>query len=153
MNVHFLITADAVALCDASSKDAILAALAARFAAAYGLDEAEVEEHLREREQLGSTGFGRGVAIPHARLGGLNRPVGVLLKLDHPVDFSSADGMPVELVFGLVSPESAGATHLHALAAISRLTRDETMHEALTGADNTEVLYGLITNAADRDAA
>lgn len=153
MNVHVLITADAVALSDAGDKDAILAALSECFAKAYGLDADEVEEHLQERERLGSTGFGRGVAIPHARLGGLNRPVGVLLKLQHPVDFAAADRMPVELVFGLVSPEHSGATHLHALAAISRLTRDEAMHDALIGAETAEVVYGLITNAADRDAA
>lgn len=153
MDAHFLITPEAVALSTADSKDAILAELAARFASAYGLDQAEVYERLQERERLGSTGFGRGVAIPHARLSDHNRPVGALLKLAHPVDFASADGMPVDLVFGLVSPENAGATHLHALAAISRLTRDEAMHDALSNADTPEVLLGLITNAADRDAA
>ncbi|ANU06762.1 PTS sugar transporter subunit IIA [Paraurantiacibacter namhicola] len=153
MNVHFLITADAVALSNAGSKDEILELLAARFATAYELDLQDVLDHLREREALGSTGFGRGVAIPHARIGGLQRPVGVLLKLDSPVDFAAADGMPVDLVFGLVSPENAGATHLHALAAISRLTRDDAMRDALTAADTPEVLYGLITNAGDRDAA
>src|SRR5919107_1466526 len=76
-----------------------------------------------------------------------------LLKLRQPVDFASADGMPVDLVFGLLSPENSGATHLHALAAISRLVRDERVHEALSDAPNKEALYGLLTNATDRDAA
>jgi PTS system nitrogen regulatory IIA component len=113
-----------------------------------------VLEHLEERERLGSTGFGRGVAIPHARMPNIGgRPVAALLKLRHPADFAAADGMPVDIVFGLLSPENSGATHLHALAAISRLMRDERVHEALSDAPNQEALYGLLTNATDRDAA
>src|SRR3546814_9254374 len=84
-----------------------------------------VLDRLEERERLGSTGFGRGVAIPHARCPAINRPVVVLLRLEDPVDFAAADGMPVDLVFGLLSPANAGATHLHALAALSRLVRSE----------------------------
>ena len=153
MNAHFLLEPNAVAIVKAKSKDAILAELAERFAESYALDSAEVLERLNERESLGSTGFGRGVAIPHARVEGPRRPVAVLLKLAEPVDFAAADGMPVDLVFGLVSPENSGATHLHALAAISRLVRDERIHEALSEAPNAEALYGLMSNAADRDAA
>jgi PTS system nitrogen regulatory IIA component len=93
------------------------------------------------------------VAIPHARIAGLSRPVAALLKLRQPADFASADGLPVDLVFGLLSPEHSGATHLHALAAISRLVRDERVHEALSEAPDVEALYGLLTNAADRHAA
>jgi PTS system nitrogen regulatory IIA component len=93
------------------------------------------------------------VAIPHARIEGLKRPVAALLKLEHAVDFAAADDLPVDLVFGLLSPADAGATHLHALAAISRLVRDETMHEALVEATDAEALYALLTNATDRDAA
>jgi len=81
------------------------------------------------------------------------RPVAVLLKLRHPADFAAADGLPVDLVFGLLSPENSGATHLHALAAISRLMRDERVHEALSEAPDEEALYGLLSNAADRHAA
>ena len=87
---------------------------------AWLLDAAAVLEYLEEREKLGSTGFGRGVAIPHARLPGIARPVAAVLRLEHPVDYSAADGLPVELVFGLLSPENSGATHLHALAAVFR---------------------------------
>jgi PTS system nitrogen regulatory IIA component len=153
MTAHFHLDPAAVAIVTAKSKDAILEALARQFAAAYDLDAAAVLERLNEREHLGSTGFGRGVAIPHARVEGLKRPVAALLKLADPVDFNAADGLPVDLVFGLVSPEQCGATHLHALAAISRLVRDERIHEALSEAPDAEALYGLVSNAADRDAA
>ena len=75
------------------------------------------------------------------------------LRLKTPVDFAAADGAPVDLVFGLLSPEQAGATHLHALAAISRMMRDERMHGALAEAHENEALYGLLCNVIDRDAA
>jgi len=153
MNVHFHLEPTAVAICDARTRDDILQALSARFAESYGLEENLVLERLQERESLGSTGFGRGVAIPHARADGPRRPVAVFLKLAEPVDFSAADGMPVDLVFGLVSPENSGVGHLHALAAISRLVRDERIHDALNDASDPEQLYGLISNATDRDAA
>ena len=149
----FTIKPESVAIVRVQDKQQIFACLARTFAAAWSLDADLVLESLEERERLGSTGFGRGVAIPHARMAGLQRPVAALLKLDHPVEFAAADGMPVDLVFGLLSPENCGATHLHALAAISRLVRDETMHDALTGAPDAEALFGLLTNATDRDAA
>ena len=153
MSPLFSIKPEAVAIIDAADKHAILHKLSETFAASYGLDAGEVLEHLEERERLGSTGFGRGVAIPHARISGVSRPVSVLLKLRQPADFAAADGLPVDIVFGLLSPENSGATHLHALAAISRLMRDERVHEALSDAPNKEALYGLLTNATDRDAA
>src|SRR3546814_10989545 len=100
------------------------------FGEAYGLDPVMVLDRLEERERLGSTGFGRGVAIPHARCPAIHRPVVVLLRLEDPVDFAAADGMPGDLVFGLLSPENAGATHLHALAALSRLGSDHTLPQS-----------------------
>ena len=144
---------EAVTTLHAEDRMGILEHLASRFADAYGLDAGMVFERLDERERLGSTGFGRGVAIPHARVPGVTRPIAALLRLDSPVEFRSADGMPVDLVIGLLSPENAGATHLHALAALSRLVRDEEMHEALIQAPDAEALYALVTNAADRSAA
>ncbi|KLE34315.1 PTS sugar transporter subunit IIA [Aurantiacibacter luteus] len=153
MTTHFALSPDAVALESAASKEEILETLARRFAAAWDLDADLVLEGLDEREKLGSTGFGRGVAIPHARIPGINRPLAALIRLEKPVDFQAADGLPVDLVFGLVSPENCGATHLHALAAISRMVRDERMHEALSDAPDAEALYALITNVTDRDAA
>jgi len=153
MSPLFTMKPEAVAIIDAADKQEILGQLSRIFADSWGLDAGHVLEQLEERERLGSTGFGRGVAIPHARFPGLSRPVAALLKLRHPADFAAADGLPVDLVFGLLSPENSGATHLHALAAISRLMRDERVHEALSDAPDAEALYGLLTNVTDRDAA
>ncbi|AOR77681.1 MULTISPECIES: PTS sugar transporter subunit IIA [Novosphingobium] len=153
MSGLFSLAPEAVITLDADSKDIILDRLAARFASVYGLDHQAVLARITEREQLGSTGFGRRIAIPHARMAGLTRPVAVFMRLASPVEFEAADGVPIDLVFGLLSPEGAGATHLHALAAISRMMRDERMHEALLAAPGTEALYSLLSNVIDRDAA
>jgi PTS system nitrogen regulatory IIA component len=153
MNPLFSVSPQSVAIIEAADKAAILRALANVFARAYGLDAALVLERLEEREKLGSTGFGRGVAIPHARFPGVPRPVCAVMRLRRPVEFAAADGMPVELVFGLLSPENSGATHLHALAAVSRLVRDERVRDALADAPHEEALYALLIGAADRDAA
>lgn len=153
MNPSFKLVPEAVWVASCADKSAILSAMAARFAEAYALDEPRVRAALIAREELGSTGFGRRVALPHARVEGLSRPVAALLKLSAPVDFGAADRMPVELVIGLLSPANAGATHLYALAALSRMVRDEHMLRALREAPDTETLYALLTNASDRDAA
>ena len=153
MTALFTLLPEAVATVRADSKAAILQQLAARFGDCYGLDSALVLERIEDRETLGSTGFGRGVAIPHARIADLGRPVAAFLRLETPVAFDAADGMPVDLVFGLLSPEQAGAAHLHALAAISRMMRDDRMHAALSQAPGAEALYGLLCNVIDRDAA
>lgn len=153
MTALFTLLPEAVATVDADTKPAIIDCLTERFASVYGLDRAAVLSRIQEREQLGSTGFGRGVAIPHARIAGLSRPVAAFLRLESPAQFDAADGMPVDLVFGLLSPEHVGAAHLHALAAISRMMRDEAMHSALVQAPNAEALYGLLCNVLDRDAA
>ncbi len=153
MTGQFTFSPDAAAIIDADSKQAVLEALADCFASAYGLVRDEVLERLEERERLGSTGFGRAVAIPHARIAGLGAPVVALLRINNPVAFDAADGLPVDLVIGLLSPENAGVTHLHALAAISRLVRDDRMREALATAPHGEALSGLFTNVTDRDAA
>lgn len=149
----FTLLPEAVETVRLDTKPLILQRLADRFAAVYGLDRALVLDRIEERERLGSTGFGRGVAIPHARVGALPRPVAVFFRLEEPVDFDAADGIPVDLVFGLLSPESAGTAHLHALAAISRMMRDERMHDALAGTPDPDALYGLLCNVDDRDAA
>ena len=153
MDINLVVLPEAVTFARLDAKSKVLAALAASFAGAYGLDEAAVLEGLEQREMLGSTGFGRGVAIPHCRLAGIKRPTLALIKLEAPVDFGSPDALPVSLVFGLVSPENAGATHLHALAAISRLTRDDTMKQLLMEAETPEGLYALLTNQFLQDAA
>lgn len=153
MTALFTLLPEAVGTIRADTKQAILEQLAQRFASVYSLEPHHVLERIEERERLGSTGFGRGVAIPHARIDGLSRPVAVFFRLQSPVAFDAADGMPVDLVFGLLSPEQAGAAHLHALAAISRLMRDERMHRSLSEAPGAEALYGLLCNVIDRDAA
>jgi len=158
MDVNIVIRPEAVALfCPdnsrASAKHQVLNQLAEVFGAVYGLECSEILEGLEQREALGSTGFGKGVAIPHCRSTQVTRPTLVLLKLDTPCDFEAADAVSVTLVFGLVSPENAGATHLHALAAISRLMRDESMLKALLEAGDAEALYALLTNQFLRDAA
>lgn len=153
MDSIFLMKPESVCIAQADTKGDILEKLSEVFASAWSLDAALVLEYLQERESLGSTGFGRGVAIPHARLPDLQRPIAALIKLERPVDFASADGLPVDLVFGLLSPAQSGATHLHALAAVSRLARDEGVHDALCDAPDAEALYGVLTNVSDRDAA
>lgn len=153
MTALFTLDQQAVRIVRADSKQQILADLARCFADVYALDGEVVADGIDEREKLGSTGFGRGVAIPHARIDGLERPVAAFFKLENPVEFASADGMPVDCVFGLLSPSQAGATHLQALAAISRMMRDERMHERLVSAPDAEALYGLLVNVLDRDAA
>ncbi len=153
MNINLVVVPEAVTFARLDAKPKVFAALAASFAKAYGLDEAAVLEGLETREMLGSTGFGRGIAIPHCRLAGVKRPTLVLLRLESPVDFGSPDAVPVSLVFGLVSPENAGAVHLHALAAISRLIRSEAMVQLLMEAETPEGLYALLTNQFLQDAA
>lgn len=135
------------------TKAEVLALLAARFAQVYDLDEALVHEAIEERERLGSTGFGRGVAIPHARIPGLRRPVCAVLRLSAPVSFEAADGLPVEIAFGLLSPDQSGATHLHALAAISRMMRDDRLRNRLIEATDDDAAFALLTSEAGRDAA
>ncbi len=153
MMALFTLLPEAVGTIHADGKAAIIEQLASRFASVYGLDRDMVLQRIRARELLGSTGFGRGVAIPHARMPHLGEPVAVFLRLKSPVIFDAADDMPVDLIFGLLSPEQAGAAHLHALAAISRMMRDDRMHGALTQALSDEALYGLLSNVIDRDAA
>jgi nitrogen PTS system EIIA component len=153
MSALFSIDQQAVRVIHAESKAQILSILADCFGAVHALDATLVLERILEREALGSTGFGRGVAIPHARIAGLARPVVVFLRLEEPVDFDAADGMPVDCVFGLLSPDQAGVVHLQALAAISRLMRDERMHARLIAAPDADAIYALLVNVIDRDAA
>ncbi|MBO6609406.1 PTS sugar transporter subunit IIA [Altererythrobacter sp.] len=153
MNANFQLLPAAVATDCLASKELVLQRVGALFADCYNADASDVLDGLEEREKLGSTGFGNGVAIPHARSPLVNRPVAVLLRLESPVDFAAADGMPVDLIFGLLSPDDAGAGHLHALAAISRLARDDNMRDALIEAPDTEAMYALLSSRLERDAA
>ena len=118
-----------------------------------GVGPAAVLAGLNEREQLGSTGFGQGVAIPHAKIEGLGEIYGLFARLAEPLDYKAIDGRPVDLVFLLLSPPNAGAEHLKALAAISRVTRDAANLERLRGARSRDALVALLMGADERDAA
>ncbi len=118
-----------------------------------GVDAATVLAGLNEREQLGSTGFGQGVAIPHAKIEGLSRIYGFFARLSEPVDYKAIDARPVDLIFLLLSPPDAGAEHLKALAAISRVTRDAATLERLRGARSRDALAALLMGADELDAA
>lgn len=118
-----------------------------------GLDAGEVSEALLERERLGSTGFGRGIALPHAKMADLTGVRGLFLQLSRPIDFNAVDGLPVDLLFVLLSPLDAGADHLKALAGVSRMLRNEAIAERLRGAKSDEALYALLADTETRDAA
>ena len=120
---------------------------------ALGLDGKLAAERLAAREKLGSTGFGGGVAIPHARLPDLSGVTGVFVRLAQPIEFDAVDDLPVDLVFMLLSPVDAGAEHLKALARVSRRLRDRTFLAKLRGAGSRDALYALFTADAARDAA
>jgi len=117
------------------------------------LDSAAILASLAEREQLGSTGFGHGVAIPHGKIEGLPRIYGLFARLGEAVDYKAIDGRPVDLVFLLLSPPNAGAEHLKALAAVSRVTRDAALLERLRGARSRDALAVVLLGADERDAA
>jgi len=137
----------------ASSKKALFKELGAAAARAWGLDAREVAERLAEREKLGSTGFGGGIAIPHGKLDSIKRVCGVFARLDKPVDFAAVDDLPVDLVFMLLSPAGAGAEHLKALACVSRRLRDKAFAAKLRGAGSPDALYALLAGVEARDAA
>jgi len=116
------------------------------------LDSAANLASLSERGQLGSTGFGNGVAIPHGKIEGLPRIYGLFARLGEAVDYKAIDGRPVDLVFLLLSPPEAGAEHLKALAAISRVTRDAATLERLRGARSRDALAAVLMGADEREA-
>ncbi len=129
----------------APSKKQALQELSRRAAEITGLHERTIFGVLLERERLGTTGVGSGIAIPHGKLPELEQLLGVFARLEKPVDFDAVDEQPVDLIFVLLAPQSAGADHLKALARISRLLRDRTVCENLRAATDDESLFGLLT--------
>ena len=127
----------------ASSKRQALHVVAAAAAETLGISEDRMLEALREREALGSTGLGSGVAVPHARLKGVARVTAVFVRLDTPVAYGSVDDRPVDLMFALFAPPSDGAEHLRALAAVSRALRSAEMREHLRQAHTTDAIRAL----------
>ncbi|MFQ5533491.1 MAG: PTS IIA-like nitrogen regulatory protein PtsN [Sphingomonadales bacterium] len=154
MKIEELVSLNAVvADLKAKSKKQALQKLAKRAAEITGVREREIFETILERERLGTTGVGRGIAIPHGKLTELERLYGLFARLDQPVDFESIDEQPVDLIFMLLAPESAGADHLKALAKVSRLLRDQTICDKLRGSDGPDALYALLTETAVTHAA
>jgi len=137
----------------ATSKKQALQELARRAAEITGLNERAIFDVLLERERLGTTGVGNGIAIPHGKLATLSRLYGLFARLERPIGFDSIDEQPVDLIFLLLAPESAGADHLKALARVSRLFRDKTVCEKLRGTDTAEGLYVLLTESPASRAA
>jgi PTS system nitrogen regulatory IIA component len=130
-----------------NSKKQALQELAGRAAAACGRSEREVLEVLMQRERLGSTGIGNGIAIPHGKLAKLERLCGAFARLERPVDFEALDGQPVDLMFLLLAPEGAGADHLKALARIARLLRDPETTRKLRESHDADSLYAVLTES------
>jgi nitrogen PTS system EIIA component len=121
--------------------------------ARLGFDPAGIVDSIAERERLGTTGFGNGVAIPHGKVDGLNRIYALAVRLAEPVDYKAIDGQKVDLVFLLLSPPDAGAEHLKALASVSRIVRHGPTLEKLRGARSRDALAAVLMGADERDAA
>ena len=146
-----------MALTDLLSPDAILSALrvngkkqalqemSERAAQVSGLSAREIFDALLQRERLGSTGVGDGIAIPHGKLANCKHIFGIFARLERPIDFEALDGLPVDLIFLLIAPESAGADHLKALAGIARVLRDPEMAAQLRATRDASALYSLLT--------
>jgi nitrogen PTS system EIIA component len=135
------------------SKKALLQQLANLAGQRLGLDSGAILASLSEREQLGSTGFGHGVAIPHGKIEGLKQIYCLFARLSEPLDYKAIDGRPVDLIFLLLSPPDAGAEHLKALATISRVTRHAATLEKMRGARSRDALTAVLMGADERDAA
>lgn len=131
----------------ANSKKQLLQLLAERAAAVTGLPEREVFDTILQRERLGSTGVGNGIAIPHGKLPGIKEITGVFARLEAPVDFDSLDDQPVDLVFLLLAPEGAGADHLKALSRIARVLRDNETTAKIRGTRDASAIHTFLTEA------
>ena len=139
-------------LTSASSKKRLMHDVADLAEGAYGLSAPATVEALMERESLGPTGVGHGVALPHARLPDLQDVVGVFILLEKPVDFDSVDRQPVDLIFALFAPEEAGVEHLKSLALVSRSLREASLRTKLRANPDAATLYTILT-AAEADKA
>ncbi|MBP2299975.1 MULTISPECIES: PTS IIA-like nitrogen regulatory protein PtsN [Azospirillum] len=129
----------------AGNKKQALQEMARKASELTGQHERAIFDVLLERERLGTTGVGHGIAIPHGKLSSLDRVHGVFARLERPIDFDAIDEQPVDLIFLLLAPEQAGADHLKALARVSRLLRDQSMCEKLRGAESGDAMYALLT--------
>ncbi len=154
MDLSDLVKPDAIVpSLKANSKKQALQALAEKAALMTGLEEREIFETLIQREKLGSTGVGGGIAIPHGKLPGLDRIFGMFARLPKPIEFEALDDQPVDLIFLLLAPEGAGADHLKALARIARLFREPGVAGKLRASTDKAALFSVLTEAATPNAA
>ncbi len=154
MNFMDLLTPDAVKIVGAvSSKKRLMHDIADLAASAYGFNASMTVEALMERESLGPTGVGHGVALPHARVPDLDEVKGLFILLEKPIDFEAVDRQPVDLVFALFAPEDAGVEHLKALALVSRTLRDNTFCTKLRSNPDANKLFTILTEAPSVQAA
>ena len=154
MNISDLLAPEAVlASLKAQNKKQLIQELASRAHARTGLPEKQIFETLIERERLGTTGVGSGIAIPHGRMAGATNITGVFAKLEAPIAYDAVDGQPVDLVFMLLAPENAGADHLKALAMISRILRSPGLTAKLRATRDPSALFSLLTLTPTSHAA
>lgn len=154
MDIIELISPDAVIPnLRATSKKQALQELSHRAAELFNLPDRDIFDVLMERERLGTTGVGNGIAIPHGKPAKLDRLRGLFARLEKPIDFDSIDEQPVDLIFLLLAPEGAGADHLKALARVSRLLRDKGVCEKLRASDTGDALYAVLTESPASRAA
>lgn len=137
----------------ANSKKQLLQLLSEKAASLTGLPEREVFDTILQRERLGSTGVGNGIAIPHGKIAGVQRITGIFARLEMPVDFEALDDQPVDLVFLLLAPEGAGADHLKALSRIARVLRDKDMVTKIRGTRDAAAIHALLAMTPDAHAA
>ncbi|WP_142416584.1 PTS IIA-like nitrogen regulatory protein PtsN [Bartonella massiliensis] len=154
MNLSELIAPEAIIpALKANSKKQVLQILAEKASQLTGLSEHVIFDIVLQREKLGSTGLGGGIAIPHGKLPDINRIIGIFARLESPVDFEALDDEPIDLVFLLLAPESAGADHLKALSQIARVLRHADVVQKLRNTQNANALYTLLIQTSESNAA
>ncbi len=154
MSLHDLIDSDAIiASLKAPSKKQALQELSERASAVAGIPAREIFDALLQRERLGSTGVGGGIAIPHGKLPRVERMLGVFARLERPIDYEALDGEPVDLIFLLLAPKSAGADHLKALSRVARSLRDPSLTARLRATKDASGLFLLLTQNPAHHAA
>jgi PTS system nitrogen regulatory IIA component len=154
MELADILSEESVLFCtDIKTKRDVLQRLAARVSEAIGHPVSEVFDALNDRESLGSTGLGNGIAVPHGKFAGLKGVIAVFMKLAEPVDFQSVDDRPVDLVMMLLAPMGAGADHLKALARVARVLRTDSVAESLRRANDPRRLYAILTQPLETHKA
>lgn len=154
MSLIDLLTADAILpSMKVNTKKQALQELSEKAAQISGIPAREIFDSLLQRERLGSTGVGNGIAIPHGKLAKAGRIFGVFARLERPIDYDALDGAPVDLIFLLIAPESAGADHLKALARTARILRDPKVTAKLRATRDASALYSMITQTASSQHA